>query len=123
MAFKLNEAQVAEFKKNGYLIVREFLTTDETAKLLEVALEDSVMSKNSYDLNDHSGKKTKLGLWFTPGNDTYGLLTKSERMVNSVHQLLDGEAPVCHFHSKLMQKEPKLAVRGNGIRIMVIGLK
>ena len=29
-------------------------------------------------------------------------------MIHSVHQLLDGEAPVCHFHSKLMQKEPRV---------------
>ena len=29
-------------------------------------------------------------------------------MVNRVAQVLDSEAPVCHFHSKLMQKEPKV---------------
>jgi ectoine hydroxylase-related dioxygenase (phytanoyl-CoA dioxygenase family) len=29
-------------------------------------------------------------------------------MVNSAARLLDGEASVCHFHSKLMQKEPKV---------------
>jgi hypothetical protein len=30
------------------------------------------------------------------------MLTKSERMVYTVDQLLDGNALVCHFHSKLM---------------------
>ncbi len=44
----------------------------------------------------------------TPGNDAYGLLTRSKRMLEGVAQLLEGEAPVCHFHSKLMQKEPKV---------------
>ena len=29
-------------------------------------------------------------------------------MITPVSQLLDGDAPVCHFHSKLMQKEPKV---------------
>ena len=29
-------------------------------------------------------------------------------MVDSANLLMDGEAPVCHFHSKLMQKEPKV---------------
>lgn len=53
-------------------------------------------------------KKTKLTLWYTPGNGAYGLLTKSERMINSVNQLMEGDAPVCHFHSKLMQKEPRV---------------
>jgi phytanoyl-CoA hydroxylase len=108
MSARLSNSQIGEFNKNGFLIVRNFLTAVEVAKLLEVALEDSVMSKNSYDLNDQSGKKTKLALWFTPGDDVYGLLTKSERMVNSANQLMEGTSPVCHFHSKLMQKEPKV---------------
>jgi hypothetical protein len=29
-------------------------------------------------------------------------------MVDSVAKLMDSDAPVCHFHSKLMQKEPKV---------------
>ena len=29
-------------------------------------------------------------------------------MVNSVAKLLESETPVCHFHTKLMQKEPKV---------------
>lgn len=29
-------------------------------------------------------------------------------MVDAVANLLDSDAPVCHFHSKLMQKEPKV---------------
>ena len=71
-------------------------------------MEDTAMSKNSIDLNDQEGKKTRLALWFTPGDDIYGVLTRSERMVNSVDQLMDGSARVCHFHSKLMQKEPRV---------------
>lgn len=108
MSFLLNKSQVDLFNKDGFLIVKNFLNAEEVQKLLDIALEDAVMSKNSYDLNDKSGKKTKLALWFTPGNDVYGLLTRSERIVNSVNQLLDGDAPVCHYHSKLMQKEPKV---------------
>src|SRR5208283_1749178 len=50
----------------------------------------------------------KLTLWFTPGDDVYSLLIRSNRMVNSVAKLLDSDSPVCHFHSKLMQKEPRV---------------
>src|SRR5678810_630934 len=53
-------------------------------------------------------KKTKLTLWYKPGNDTYGLLTRSSRIIGSVDKLMDGDSAVCHFHSKLMQKEPKV---------------
>lgn len=106
--FQLTAQQVAEYHQKGYLIVRNFLTQDEVQKLHSIAIEDDAMRKHSFDLNDQSGKKTKLALWYKPGNDAYGLLTKSKRMIESVNQLLDGDAPVCHFHSKLMQKEPKV---------------
>ncbi len=100
--------QIQAYHKNGYLVVKKFCSREETDKLYATALQDDAMAKNALDLNDLSGKKTRLSLWFTPGNDVFGYLTRSEKMVNAVAQLLDGEAPVCHFHSKLMQKEPRV---------------
>ena len=106
--FQLTPQQIAEYHRDGYLIVRNFLNKEEVNKLYNIAIEDDTMRKHSFDLNDQTGKKTKLALWYAPGNDAYGLLTKSRRMIDSVNMLLDGDAPVCHFHSKLMQKEPKV---------------
>jgi ectoine hydroxylase-related dioxygenase (phytanoyl-CoA dioxygenase family) len=106
--FKLTPEQIAAYEKDGYVIVRNFLNDAEVSKLYGIATGDSALSKHAFDLNDQSGKKTKLTLWYKPGNDAYGLLTKSRRMVESVDQLLDGDSAVCHFHSKLMQKEPKV---------------
>jgi len=104
----LSNEQVSAFHQDGYIIVPGFFNKEEVTKLHQVAIEDDAVSKNSYDMVDKSGKKSKLALWFTPGDDTYGLLTRSKRMVYSVDQLLDGNSAVCHFHSKLMQKEPKV---------------
>jgi ectoine hydroxylase-related dioxygenase (phytanoyl-CoA dioxygenase family) len=106
--FQLTPEQIADYGRDGYVIVPTFCTPEEVSKLYRVALEDAAIRRHSYDLNDQTGKKTKLALWFTPGEDVYGLLTRSERIVHSVNQLLDGGAPVCHFHSKLMQKEPRV---------------
>jgi phytanoyl-CoA hydroxylase len=106
--FNLSSQQAADYKRDGYLIVRNFLSSDEVKKLYAIAMEDELMGKHSFDLNDQAGKKTKLALWYNPGNDAYGLLSKSERMIGSVNELLDGDEPVCHFHSKLMQKEPRV---------------
>lgn len=105
---KLTEEQITQYHKYGYLLVKNFCSIEETSKLYKVAIEDEAMGKNAMDLNDQSGKKTRLSLWFKPGNDVFGYLTRSKKMVNSVQQLLEGDAPVCHFHSKLMQKEPKV---------------
>lgn len=104
----LNGEQVQSFHEDGYVIVKNFCSKAEVDRLYSTAIEDDAMSKNALLLNDQTGKKTKLSLWFTPGNDVFGYLTRSEKMIHSVAQLLDSRAPVCHFHSKLMQKEPKV---------------
>ncbi len=106
--FQLSLQQIESYKKDGFVIVKNFLQKNEIEKLYAIATGDDTLRKHAFDLNDQSGKKTKLTLWYTPGNDSYGLLTKSERMVNSVDKLMDGNSAVCHFHSKLMQKEPKV---------------
>src|SRR6478672_371129 len=106
--FQLTQKQVNDYERDGYEIVKDFLKKDEVDKLYRIATGDDTLQKHAFDLNDQSGKKTKLTLWYTPGNDAYGLLTKSKRVVESVNQLMEGDAPVCHFHSKLMQKEPKV---------------
>ncbi|KAA2245552.1 phytanoyl-CoA dioxygenase family protein [Chitinophaga agrisoli] len=104
----LTAQQVADFRRDGYVIARHFFSPEEIQKVYACALEDEAMRKNALDLNDQTGKKTRLTLWFTPGDDIYSLLLRSERMVKSAALLLDSDAPVCHFHTKLMQKEPRV---------------
>jgi phytanoyl-CoA hydroxylase len=106
--FKLTTGQIAAYHQDGFIIVKNFLDKEEIEKLYGIVTGDDTMKNHAFDLNDQAGKKTKLALWYTPGNDAYGLLTKSERMVHSVDQLMEETTPVCHFHSKLMQKEPKV---------------
>lgn len=109
----LTQEQTDQYHRDGYLILNGFFNPDETAKLYQVAIEDSMVSKHAINVNDSTGRRSKLSLWYKPGNDTYGLLTRSERLVRAVDALLDRNADgtgtaVCHFHSKLMQKEPRV---------------
>jgi len=104
----LNSNQLETYNRDGYLIVKSLFSQEEIDKLYNSAIENSIMQKNAMDLNDQSGKKTKLSLWFTPGDDVFGYLIRSERIVNAVWQLLGNDSAVCHFHTKLMQKEPKV---------------
>ena len=104
----LTDSEVQQFHRDGYVIRKQFFTKEEIDKLYRIAIGDEVIRENALDLNDQTGKKTKLTLWFQPGNDIYSLMIRSERMVNSVARLLDSDSPVCHFHTKLMQKEPKV---------------
>jgi ectoine hydroxylase-related dioxygenase (phytanoyl-CoA dioxygenase family) len=104
----LSDEEVKSFHTDGYVIVPGFFDKNEIDKLFGIATGDQVMREHAVDLNDQTGKKTKLTLWFTPGEDVYSLMIRSKRMVNSVAKLLANDSPVCHFHSKLMQKEPKI---------------
>lgn len=100
--------QVNSFFKDGFIIVKNFCNKEQINKLYTTAIEDKAMNNNAINTNDQSGKKTKLSLWFTPGNDVFGYLTRSKKLIHAVAQLLESEAPVCHYHSKLMHKEPKV---------------
>jgi ectoine hydroxylase-related dioxygenase (phytanoyl-CoA dioxygenase family) len=105
---ELTSNQIKSYHQDGYLLLKGFFSKPEIDKLYGTAVQDDAMRKNALDLNDQTGKKTKLSLWFTPGNDVFGYMTRSKRIIESITSLLDSNAPVCHFHSKLMQKEPRV---------------
>ena len=45
-----------------------------------------------------------MALWNHPGDDIWGMVSRSNRIVDSIEKLLDGE--VYHYHSKLILKKP-----------------
>ncbi len=94
MGFLLTSAQIGSYHQDGYLVLKNFFDKEEVDKMYHTALADDAMRKNALDLNDQTGKKTKLSLWFTPGNDIFGYMTRSERMINAIKPLLDSEAPI-----------------------------
>lgn len=110
---KLTPAQLSQYHKDGYLIVRGLFSAGEISLLYGSATEDEAVSQNAYNVVDSTGRNSKLTLWFTPGDDPFGHLVRSERMVTAVQDILGAANPpqgaqVCHFHSKLMQKEPRV---------------
>jgi hypothetical protein len=106
MNYTLTPADKKAYDQDGYLIVRQLFTTDEANLLLDLSTDESITSKG-FDLVDQEGKKTRLTLWFTPGDDSFGLMSRSQKMVDAVQSLLGPDGAVCHFHSKVMQKEPR----------------
>ncbi|MBC7888987.1 MAG: phytanoyl-CoA dioxygenase family protein [Ferruginibacter sp.] len=103
----LSEEQLQQFNKDGYLIIKEFCSKPEVDKLYSTATRDKHNPGNALDLNGRPYKKT-IPSWFTPGNDVFGYLERSEKIVSSVAQLLESDSPVCHIHSKLMEKVPHI---------------
>ena len=102
----LLQPQVDSFQQDGYLIVRQFLDAEETSLTLQAAREDEAMRVHAMSVVDTKGRSTSLSLWNHPGDDIYGAICRSRRVVDSMEQLLGGE--VYHYHSKLSAKEPKV---------------
>ena len=101
----LSQQQIQSYHEQGYVSVASLFTKQEAALLHQTSTDDAVISEKSYDLLDASGFKTRLALWYTPGDDIYGMMSRSRRMVTAVQQLLGGVA--AHYHSKVMQKVPR----------------
>jgi len=102
----LNAAQAAQFHEDGFVIVRNFFDAEEMALLLATAKSDRELLSKGFGLKDAAGKESRLSLWNHPGDDIYGAIARSERVVGALEQLLGGE--VYHYHSKMMLKEPKV---------------
>ena len=102
----LTGEQFAAFHRDGYLFIEGFLDAEETRLLQEACRADAVMQQHAMDVRDAQGRRTNLSLWNHPGQDIYGMIARSERMVNAVEQLLEDE--VYHYHSKLSAKQPRV---------------
>ena len=103
---RLTAAQVAEFQENGFLLAPNLVNEDETRLLLDAARADRNMLAHAFGVEDTTGRKSKLSLWNDPGDDIFGMVSRSARIVDAMEQLLGGE--VYHYHSKMMLKEPRV---------------
>ncbi|MDX2154144.1 MAG: phytanoyl-CoA dioxygenase family protein [Bryobacteraceae bacterium] len=99
-------AELAQFERDGYVLVPGLLTQEETSLLLGVARGDRVLLDHAFDVKDTSGRASRLSLWNHPGDDIYGMVSRSRRIVDRMESFLGGE--VYHYHSKLMLKEPRV---------------
>ena len=101
----ISEEQVSSFQEDGYLIVRDLFDSDEADILRAAAHADQSFKDNAYDLKDGEGGKAQLVLWNSAGEDLWGSIARSERIVNTMEALLGDE--VYFYHSKMSIKQPR----------------
>ena len=106
MAFRISDDQVARFHEDGYLRVPGMLDADEIRMLVEAARSDSGLLDHAFGVDDRESTPARLALWNHPGEDIYGMVSRSERMVDTVEKLLADE--VYHYHSKMILKEARV---------------
>ncbi len=98
----LNADQRAAFDQDGYVMVRQFFDPRESALLRQAIEQDPAIRGHFYDRFDTANMSTKMALWNHPGDSVYGIAARSEKMVDTMEDLLGGE--VYHYHSKLTAK-------------------
>ena len=98
--------ETRRFQEDGFVLVPGLLTTEETDLILDSAKADNNLLSHAFGVEDTSGRKSKLSLWNHPGDDVFGMVSRSSRIVDRMEAFLGGE--VYHYHSKMMLKEPKV---------------
>lgn len=104
MASILTPEQRADFERDGYVFVRKLFDAEEIDLLTSAIEQDPSLRSRFYNRSDAEGLATKMAIWNHPGESVYGLAARSERVVDTMEDLLGGE--VYHYHSKLTAKEP-----------------
>jgi len=102
----LTESQITDYHRDGYVLVREMLDAEETDLLGRSARQDRELDRRSQGRKDGEGGSVRMSLWNQPGNGIYGMVARSQRIVDSMERLLDGE--VYHYHSKMILKDPEV---------------
>jgi ectoine hydroxylase-related dioxygenase (phytanoyl-CoA dioxygenase family) len=98
------EQQLRQYHADGYLIVEDLLDAEEVEILRHVAKADRSIEEQAISRRDGEGGVTKLKLWNEAGDDLYGIIARSRRLVDRMEQMLSGE--VYYYHSKMNFKEP-----------------
>ena len=102
----LEDDQVDQFWRDGFLMARGLFDREEMDLLLKTARHDQGMLGHEFGMKDRGGLAVKLSLWNHPGDDIYGMFSRCRRVVDSCEQLLGQE--VYHYHSKMILKEPRV---------------
>ena len=101
------DQQLAAFQEDGFLVVENLLDHEEVNLLRAIAKTDCELQDNVSTRADGEGGAIDLVVRNELPFDTiYGAIVRSERVVNRVEQLLDGE--VYHYHHKMILKEPRV---------------
>ena len=98
--------QRSAYQRDGFVMVRSLFDVEEIGILREAIELDPQLRESLYDRKDSEGKATRMATWNHPGDSAYGLAARSNRVVDTMEDMLGGE--VYHYHSKLTAKEPRV---------------
>jgi ectoine hydroxylase len=102
----LTPEQLAQYERDGYLLVPRMFDAEEIGLLLRSAKADRALDQHAFGKADGEGGQVRLSLWNHPGDGVYGMFARCRRVVDACEQVLDDE--VYHYHSKMIMKDPRV---------------
>ena len=102
--YRISDENFRKYHEDGFIVVRSLFDAEEMEQLRAGVASDSHMAEAAYEVKDKDGGTAKIAIWQGTGDDLYGLVARSERMVTTAERLLGGE--VYHWHSKMTIKVP-----------------
>ncbi len=103
-AYRMSDDDFKNYSEDGFIIVRSLFDAGEMELLREAVQVDRDLAEAAYEVKDREGGTAKIALWQGAGDDLYGLVARSHRIVDTMERLLGGE--VYHWHSKMTIKDP-----------------
>ena len=102
--YRISDEDFRKYHEDGFIVVRSLFDAEEMELLCAGVAGDAHMAEAAYEVKDKDGGTAKIAIWQGTGDDLYGLVARSERMVTTAERLLGGE--VYHWHSKMTIKVP-----------------
>jgi hypothetical protein len=103
---QLSTSQLDDYRAAGFLLVHGFLDAEETGLLQATAKADKALDDHANIMDDGAEHPVRLALWNHPGDTVYGMIARSNALVNAMERVLGGE--VYHYHSKMILKDAKV---------------
>ncbi len=106
ISFDLSDAQIARYRRDGYLIVERLFDTEEIGLLSRIARADHQLEQQAASRRDGEGGVIRVSVRNALDDDIYSAIVRCRRIVDTMERLLDGE--VYHYHHKMILKEPRI---------------
>jgi hypothetical protein len=102
----LSFEQIQAYDRDGFVLVNDVFSPEELRIVLDAVEKGDRPRKHAGNMPDTEGRSSKLALWMDMGNDVFGAISASPRIVQRARLLLRED--LYHWHSKVMLKEPRV---------------
>lgn len=103
--FQPTDAHLAAFQRDGYFVVPDLFTAEETRLLAAVARADAALAAASVHRADGEGGAIRLKVENELDDSLYSAVVRSARIAGTMRRVLDDE--VYHWHHKMIFKDAR----------------